>query len=235
MSITTAGNPSTAAGASGADHFQERLAEAASYAVMRRIAPVLRHEVAGFMQPIGMLMMVLQRRLQLPEPDLQAIAKNVTSVSALTKEATTGCMNAMGWMATREDSPVGLHEGVDEVTRLLALELSAHGLTAVNEIAADTAPAPRSFFRGVFACALLAWCDQTTGAGVLHISTSSESGQTELELRLEPDINAAPQESVVLHTRPIDWDDVQAMSQASGARLSRGDGWLILQPARAPG
>ena len=47
------------------DVVPDRLAEAACYAVLRRIAPVLRHDVAGFLQPVGMLMTVLQRRVQM--------------------------------------------------------------------------------------------------------------------------------------------------------------------------
>jgi hypothetical protein len=215
------------------DQLQERLAEAASYAVLRRIAPVLRHDVAGFMQPVGMLMMVLQRRVQMPEPDLQAIAKNVASVSALTKEATTGCMNAMGWMASREDNPVSFHEGAEEVLRLLTLELSGRGLTAVNDIAVDHATAARSFFRGAFAGAVLAWCDQTTGAGVLHITASSQAGDTELKLLFEPNENTASTEAVIAR-RLIGWEDVQAMAHASGAKLSHGDDWLLLQLAHSP-
>jgi hypothetical protein len=210
------------------DLLQERLAEAASYAVLRRIAPALRHDVAGFMQPVGMLMMVLQRRVKMPEPDLQAIAKNVASVSALTKEATTGCMNVMGWMASREDARVSLREGADEVVRLLTLELSVRGLTAVNEIAEDIAGAPRSFFRGVWAGALLAWCDQTAGAGVLHITGSSAAGDTQLKLHFEPGGTAALPESARAQ-RPIGWDDVEAMARVCSATLSRGDGWLRLQ------
>jgi hypothetical protein len=236
MSSTSDGDPTRPAGASAVsfDHLQNRLAEAASHAVLRRIAPALRHDVAGLMQPIGMLMMVLQRRVQMPEPDLQAIAKNVASVSALTKEATTGCMNAMGWMASREDSGVSLHEGAEEVMRLLTLELSARGLTAVNDIAADTGSAPRSFFRSVFAGAMLAWCDQTSGAGVLHISASSQAGDAELKLLFEPTGDAAPTEAVSAQ-RPIEWDDVQALAIASGATLSRGEGWLQLRLARLLG
>ena len=104
------------------DFLQARMVEAASYAVLHRVAPALRHDVAGFMQPVGMLVMVLQRRVQMPEPDMEAIAKNVTSVCALAKEATTGCMNAMDWMPSREDASVSLHAGADDVVRLLALE-----------------------------------------------------------------------------------------------------------------
>ena len=37
----------------------DRLSEAAFYAVLRRMMPVLRHDVAGAMQPLRMLLMVL--------------------------------------------------------------------------------------------------------------------------------------------------------------------------------
>lgn len=215
-----------------ADLLQERLAEAASYAVLRRIAPALRHDVAGSMQPVGMLVTVLQRRIHMPEPDLQAIAKNVMSVSALAKEATAGCMNAMDWMASHEDASVSWHAGADEVMRLLALEMSAHGLSATHDLTAETtgnaACVPRRFFRSVLAGALLAWCDQKPGSGVLHISGSSDAGHAELKLRFEADGSVLSSDAVS-PKRPVDWDDVEALARACGATLSMGEGWLRLR------
>lgn len=224
------------------DFLQERLAEAASYAVLRRIAPALRHDVAGFMQPVGMLVMVLQRRLQMPEPDLQAIAENVTSVSALAKEATTGCMNAMDWTASREDACVSLPAGVDEVVRLLAIELSGRGLSATHDMAADMpanrpankARVPRRFFRSVLAAALLAWCDQKPGAGVLRISGSSDANEAELKLQFEADGTALPPDAGSPQRR-IGWNDVEALARASGATLSMGDDWLRLRLRHSSG
>ena len=217
---------------------QQRLAEAASYAVLRRIAPVLRHDVAGFMQPVGMLMMVLQRRVQMPEPDLQAIAKNVASVSALAKEATTGCMNAMGWMASREDSPVSLRGSVDEAAKLMAMELSASGLEISNAISDDAVTVPQSFFRSVLMGALLAFCDQRTAGSILRISVEAgaESGSGDLRLMLHmlPGDAAASAASPAIERKPrsIDWHDVEAMARSFGARISRGEGWLSLDLPR---
>jgi hypothetical protein len=34
--------------------------------------------------------------------------------------------------------------------------------------------------------------------------------------------------------RPIEWDDVQALAQSSGATLLCGEGWLRLKLARSP-
>ena len=220
------------------DFLQERLAEAASYAVLRRIAPALRHDVAGFMQPVGMLVTVLQRRLQMPEPDLQAIAKNVTSVSTLAKEATTGCMNAMDWTASRDDACVSFPAGVDEVVRLLALELSGRGLSATHAMPADM-PAnktrvPRRFFRSVLVGALLAWCDQKPGAGVLRISGSSDANEAELKLQFEADGTALPPDAGSPQRR-IDWNDVEALARACSATLSMGGDWLRLRLRHSSG
>jgi hypothetical protein len=228
--------PNTRHGTS--DQLQERLAEAASYAVLRRIAPVLRHDIAGFMQPVGMLMMVLQRRVQMPEPDLQAIAKNVASVSALTKEATTGCMNAMGWMASREDNPVNLRGSVDEAAKLLTMELAANGITIANNIAGDAVSIPQSFFRSVLIGALLAFCDQRAAGNALLVSLETGPGghpeTSRLMLHMQPGEASGPSESPAVNrsSRRIDWLDVEAMAGTYGVAISRGEGWLSLNLPR---
>ena len=216
------------------DVLQKRLVEAASYAVLHRIAPALRHDVAGFMQPVGMLAMVLQRRVQLPEPDLQAIGKTVASVTALAKEATTGCMNAMDWLVSREDIRVSMVAGADEVARLLALELSGRGLSASHDIADSQARVPQRFFRSVLAAALLAWCDQKPGTGVLRISGSSDASVAALTLQFEPGGTVLAADAISPQ-RPIGWDDVEALARACGATLSSGDGWVRLQLRHSPG
>lgn len=216
------------------EHLQERLAEAASFAVLRRIAPVLRHDVAGFMQPIGMMMMVLLRRVQAPEPDLQEIAKNVASASVLTKDATSRCMNAMDWMASRGDISVGLRRSVDEVTKLLAVEFLTSGLQISNDISNDDVTVPASFFRSVVTGALLAFCDQRTGGSVLQISLESKTEDNQpalgLMLRMQSGkavyLNELP--LIDRSSRSIDWSDVDAMAGSFGIAATRGIGWLGL-------
>jgi len=221
------------------DHLQNRLAEAACYAVLRRIAPVLRHDVAGLMQPVGMLMMVLQRRVQMPEPDLQTIVKNVASVSTLTKEATAGCMNAMGWMASRDDTGVSLRSSLDEAVKLLAMELSASELEITNHISDELIVVPQSFFRSVLMGALLAFCDQRTVGSTLQVSLEAEGGNSNaasrLMLRMLHGHATCLNESAAIdrQSRAIDWADVEAMARSFGAPTTRGEGWLSLDLPKA--
>ena len=212
----------------------DRLAEAACYAVLRRLIPVLRHDVAGAMQPVRMLLMVLERRVQIPEPDLQAITKNVLSASALTKQATADCINALGWIASSEDTNVSLRSSVDEAVKLLAMELSAHGLELVNGITDDSASAPQSFLRSVFMGALLAFCDQRTLGATLQVTFeaathSHQSGWLQLRMLVDDTQKSPASLDIVRKYRMIGWEDVQAMARSFSVKLERGDGWLTLE------
>ena len=198
--------------------------------MLRRLMPVLRHDVAGAMQPIRMLLMVLERRVQLPEPDLQAIAKNVTSLNTLTKEASADCINALEWIGSNQDAEVSLRSSVDEAIKLLAMELSANGLELVNGITDDSATAPQSFVRSVLMGALLAFCDQRTEGKTLQVTCVAAGNQqaSQLQLRMLAGDAGTPPASldVVRKYRLIDWLDVEAMAKSFSANLERGDGWL---------
>ena len=226
--------PASAAASISPDGLADRLAEAARYAVLNRLMPVLRHDVAGALQPIRTLLLVLERRVQRAEPDLEAIAKTVESVSALTKQATVDCMSAWGWMASTEDVHVSLRSSVDEATQLLALELSVNSLSLVNGIADDSATAPQSFLRSVLMGALLAFCDQCVAGGTLQVTFDAATADTQqpgrLQLRMLPgEVEKSPS-SVEggRKYRTIGWPDVAAMAQACGTQMARGDAWLTL-------
>ena len=209
-------------------------ADAARYAVLNRIMPALRHDVAGAMQPVRMLLMVLERRLQIADPDLETIAKNVTSISTLTKLASVEIMSALGWTASGEDVRVSLRSGVDQAINLLALESAVAKMAFVNGIADESATAPQSFLRSVFMGALLAFCDQYIEGGILQVTfdaapaDSQQPGQ--LQLRMLPDDTLKSQLALEVNRkyRMIGWSDVQAMAQSCGVEMVRGDGWLIL-------
>ena len=215
------------------ESLNDRLAEAACYAVLRRLMPVLRHDVAGVMQPVRMLLMVLERRVQTAEPDLQAIAKNVASVSALTKKASADCISALEWIGSSQDAHVSLRSSVDEAIKLLAMELSANGLELINGIADDSATAPQSFLRSVLMGALLAFCDQRTAGSTLQVTSAAADGNqsSRLELRMLPDDagNLPASLDIVRKYRLIDWPDVQAMARSFSVKMARGDGWLTLE------
>ena len=223
---------------STSDSRVDRLAEAARHAVLGRVLPSLRHDVAGAMQPVRTLLAVLERRVQNLEPDLAAITKNVISLSGLTKQAAEDCMNAVAWSDIAHDPCVNLRDSVDEAARLLALELSLNTLVLVNDVADGSATAPQSFFRGVFIGALLAFCDQHAAGGLLKV-TFQEAGAEhphagQLHLRMLPSSAVEPPALPTAPRKPrqIGWPDVQAMADSGKVKMAQGDGWLTLDLPR---
>lgn len=206
----------------------DRMAESARYAVLGRLAPMLRHDVAGALQPLGMMTALLQKRLQAGAPDMVALAKNGESIHVLGKEAAATCLAVMGWLAPKGDESVSVQAGAQELLTLMETELFLHGLVGVNDIPAGEARFARLFFRGAFAAALLALCDHRAGAGSVHVGLLELRGAPGLCLRFAPDALTPPAQPVQRQRR-IGWDDVQALAAAAGVAFAQGENWVALQ------
>jgi hypothetical protein len=212
----------------------DRMIESARYAVLNRLAPMLRHDVAGALQPLGMTTALLQKRLMAAEPDMAAIAKNGASVHVLGKEAAATCLGVMGWLAPKGDEIVSARAGAQELLSLMETELFLHGLASVNEIPDGEVRFARLFFRGAFAAALLALCDHCASAGSVHVAWHELHGEDGLCLRFIPDALMPPAQPV-RRQRRIGWDDVQALATATGVACAQGDHWVALQlPINGP-
>ena len=222
-----------------ASGMNERWAEAARHAVLGRVLPGLRHDVAGAMHPLLMTLTVLERRIQKPEPDLAAIAKSVLSLSASVKKATADCIGALAWPDSNHDPRVSLRDGVDQAAKLLALEMSENALTVVNGVADGPAAATQSVMRSVFIGALLAFCDQHAVGGALEVTFQEAAADSphagRLQLRLLPGgvvKSPACPDGARKPPRLIGWPDVQAMAASCGVAMGQGDGWLTLDLPR---
>jgi hypothetical protein len=196
--------------------------ESARYAVLTRLAPMLRHDVAGALQPLGMVAALLHRRLQAEKPEMPAVAKSADTLQVLSKEAAATCLGVMGWLV-----PKG--EGAQELLTLMETELFLHGLVGMSDICADESRFSRLFFRGPFAAALLALCDHHgAGAGRVHVGLLELTGKPGLCLRFAQD-ELMPPAQPVQRQRRISWADVQALAAAAGVGFSQGNYWVWLQ------
>ena len=206
----------------------DRMAESARYAVLSRLAPMLRHDVAGALQPLGMIAALLQKRLQAAAPEMAAVAKSADTLQILSKEAAATCLGVMGWLVSKGEENVSAQAGAQELLTLMETELFLHGLVGVNDIPVAEAKFARLFFRGVFAAALLALCDCSAGAGSVHVGLRELCGAPGVCLRVAP-AALTPLAEPVQRQRRIGWDDVQALAAAAGVAFAQGENWVTLQ------
>ena len=204
----------------------ERLAESAHYALLRRLAPAIRHDMAGALQPISMVAAMLEKRLQKPDPDLLALSKNVNTVNALAREASLSCMELIDWLSPKSDESTPVHTGIANAIALVTTDLSFKGFTLVNQTQAmDAAVTVRTnVLRGLFMAALLTMTDRHKGPAQVLLGAEACGDNLVLRITLEPaqcDELPDPQPGY----RRLDWDDVQALADAESAVL-------VLSPGR---
>ena len=213
-----------------------RLAESARYALLRRLAPAIRHDMAGALQPISMVAAMLEKRLQKPAPDLLALAKNVNTVNALAREASLSCMALMNWLSPKPDEFALVYTGVADATALVTTDLSFKGFTLVNQTeTVDAAVTVRvSVLRGLFMAALLAMTDSHTGPARVLLGADVQSDKLVLGITLEPTEGELLAGTPPVY-RSLDWDDVQALAAAESAVVVRTPGCVELRCPLEPG
>ncbi|MEO5660451.1 MAG: hypothetical protein ABIQ90_11760 [Polaromonas sp.] len=201
---------------------KERLAEAARYALMRRLLPAIRHNIAGTLQPVGMMSAMLERRMKAAVPDLVQLGKNTQALNILSREAAATALGLMSWLAPNDNHLVALNSGVEESLNLVTTELSFRGFSIANETAEQQMQLPRGVLRSVFMASLMALTDAVEDAARVVVTAGIADRQTQLTISLE---SAGSTHLVDLGDPPktyrrLGWDDVQELAEAEGVSIS---------------
>ncbi len=199
---------------------QQRLAEAAAYALLRRLAPMLSHNLAGALQPLNMVVTVLEKRLQNPSPDLAALANKSSQLKTLTREASDACMGLMTWLMPNMNERVSVAAGVREATELVMTALSFKGFSIINKIGDVQAELPRSVTRTVYLAALLALTDAASTTADVILEAQPVDDVLILTISLQPAQREVLSDAVASY-RNLEWDDVQALAEVQSVRLAR--------------
>ena len=213
ISATKQGNPGVAS-----DH----QIEAARYALLRRLAPALRHNMAGGLQPVSMIAAMLEKRLQSASPDLAIIAKNAAAMNALSREAAASCMDLMTWLAPKDNAVVPAGDGIAEAIALITTDLSFRGFDVVNETTGAPATVARNALRNVLMAALITLTDTFEAPASVRLTAQHEADAGFIVM----DMELAKSESDIMTSsglpayRALDWGDVEALAQADGVGLA---------------
>ncbi|MBC5764860.1 hypothetical protein [Ramlibacter albus] len=222
MLVTEDTNPTTPAS------WPSAAAEAARYALLRRLAPSIRHHLVVNLQPIGMVYEVLDRRLRAPEPDIAAVHDSAKKINSFARAALESCTDVVGWLSPDDKAAIAVHDAVRECAGLIASSLSFRGYTLRNEVGAMEGEIRRSCARFLLCATLIHATDEIAPPAELLLS--AEPGGTGAQLTLGVR-RMQGEEGFVQEPayRPLRWDDVRALAQAEGAEATRdADGTIRL-------
>jgi hypothetical protein len=213
-------------------------AEAARYALLRRLAPSMRHHLVVNLQPIGMIYEVMDRRLRAPEPDLASVHDSAHKINGFARAALNSCLDVVTWLAPDQSATTPVAAGVRECVGLLATSLGFRGYAVRNEVTEVPGEVCRASLRNVLTSALIHATDQTPPPADLVLKASAESAGLRLSLVLRPSEGNQGFANEAGY-RKLDWADVQALAQAESVQVQRdGQSVDMLIPwsaARHPG
>ncbi|HEX9718823.1 MAG TPA: hypothetical protein VGA59_03760 [Ramlibacter sp.] len=197
-----------------------RLAEAARYTLLRRLAPSMRHHLVVNLQPIGMIYEVMERRLRAPEPDLGEVHDSAQKINGFARAALNSCLDVVSWLAPEDGAVSTVDEGVRECLGLLATSLTFRGYSLRNDVGSVPGEIGRSAIRNVLTAAIIHMTDETPPVAGLVLSAQASPAALGLTLTLEP---TEGNKGFATETpyRPLAWADLEALAAAEGVGLTR--------------
>jgi len=205
----------------------EQRVEAARYALLRRLAYAMRHQMVVHLQPIGMIMEVLERRLDSASPDFAQIQDSMAKVNTHARAAVQSSLDVVSWLAPEDGKLIAADAGVQETFELLRSHLNFRGFALGNEVASLPVEVSRSAVRSVLPTVLLALTDTEKSPAHVVIGALASSGEVRVTISLQPG-DGTPGFSSEPHYRLLTWDDVAAIAQAEGVTCEREGGNVTL-------
>ena len=193
--------------------------EAARYALLQRVAPTLRHHLAGEFQPLGMMAALLERRVQ-QRADPASLQEHCASLGQLSRQAAEHCMSLMSWIAPRPDANVALGPAVKDCVQLLATSLRFRGFGLSSRCETLMTPVSGHALRSVVPAAVLHLSDEAAGPADLHIDAPLGGASVTLLISLQA-LDRAPEPASSADYRPMRWMDVCALAQAESVQVAR--------------
>ena len=207
-------------------------AEAARYALTRRLIPVLRHHMVVHLQPIGMIYEVLERRLSVVNPDLNAIREGLAKINSLARSAVVSCLDVVTWLSPDANTSIGVSDGVAECVSTVNSDFRFRGFTVTNECGDAPLRVSQAALREVFTAALVAVTDSAEEPVDLLLRLRLAGDQAVITVETRP--GQATGFTSDIGYRALVWSDVVALAQLHQVILHREATLAVLSFVASP-
>ena len=197
-----------------------KLAEAAKYTLLRRLAPAMQHEITGGFQPLRMVARVLDKRLKAAEPDLSALIKTSGFMGKLLLDASAVCTKVISWLSPDKNDKVQVSIGIADSIKLLGTDFALRGFIIDVSAPPSAVEVNAGALRQVFSISLIALTDLAAGPSRLSISFQEDDEEVLVMIRSES-VEGDEMLTGPADYRSVDWDDVKALASAEEVGLKR--------------
>ena len=192
--------------------------EAAQFALLRRLAPSLRHRLIGGLHPISLLAELAGRRLAADPPDLASARDAISKIQSQGRLAATSSIATIAWITGEEPPSIGVKEGIEACVALLRTDSEMRGTEIATQIGEIEAAVATRGLRVVLTAALVAAVDAMPRAARIELQGAIEDDA--LTIRVETvRLQEAGAPVFAADERPLTWEDVQSLAQLEGVEL----------------
>jgi hypothetical protein len=216
---------------SNSDDASRALAESARYALIRRLAPLLRHEAVAPLQPIAMTAGALERRLRDPSPPLTQVRETAARLAGYARAGIESCLNLLEWVAPAAPAGVSLQQAVHDTLALLQGSLALRGVTLHDQVPGDLECPDGARLRYLLPACLLWLIDSAGSPAEVTLCAHAAGDRLQLVLDLQPSEGVPGLEDAPAY-RPLREEQVRALARDEGVELTREGDTLTLSLTR---
>lgn len=194
--------------------------EAARYALLRRLAPSMRHHLVVNLQPIGMVYEIMDRRLRATEPNMTEVREGAKKISSYARAALASCVDVVTWLSPDEALRCTARQGIAECLSFIATGFTFRGFNLRDDEKEVAGEVRRASFRNVVTAAFLWLSDEHPSPADIHVGAEHSDEGLVIALSLRPS-TGEPGFSTAPTYRPLTWSDLEALAAADNVALVR--------------
>ncbi len=201
-------------------------AEAARYALLRRLAPALKHDLVVHLQSVTMMSEVVGARLE-READLPPqLREQVSRLHHLARDAVASSLRVTHWLTPPDDEGMALSDCIAQTLDLIRNPLGFRGFSLSHRIEGQALEVARTQLQPVLAGAILHLSDRVPPPRTIAIDTHADHDQAQVKVYLTDPPEGAQEaglSSTAVETgyRGLLAGDLQALGEASGLTLTQ--------------
>ncbi|CAN5568090.1 hypothetical protein BH11PSE7_BH11PSE7_33930 [soil metagenome] len=207
-------------------------ADAARYAILRRLAPALKHDMVVHLQAAAMMAEVIAARMDRGVPADDALQNNLSRLNRMARQAVAASLEVATWIEPAHDDAIELSAGVLECVAVVRSNFSFRGFEIVNDVVNESLPVSRTVLRNHLVAVMLCVTDDAQAPCVLTISHNCTETGALLTVRCSAPLAATDSQPVSVHYTPVRWPDVLAMALDDDVELTRSEIDTTLQISR---
>lgn len=196
----------------------DETANAIRYAVLRRLAPGIRHGLMGDLQAIQFLAELAARQLQ-ASADPGKVQDGLSHIIAQTRNAVGSCRSIIEWLRADAGAATALGDGVAQCLKLAGDDWPLRGIEATTDLKAADALVDKAALRELLIASLLALTDMHPGTLDIVVQSVADAEDVELKLHSRAADRRASMPPAA-HERRFTWADVQMLAKAHGVGCS---------------